>query len=180
MPSAPPRAGFRCLSRTDSVPWADPQRPGWRTTSRMVAVLLDAGAELDHPHAVRSSFFPRTQSTWCCSCSTPVLIGISMSIRCDLCRSLTRAAGRMQRAGLRRCSAVSLLAASLSAGCCRTDGVARYVASMGRRVWLGFGERALAQVPLHDCTPLAGRQMPVRLCTSGVLQSAEWSSRPRC
>ena len=49
MPSAPPQAGFRCLSRTDSVPWADPQRPGWRTTSLMVAVRLDVGTGLHHP-----------------------------------------------------------------------------------------------------------------------------------
>ena len=84
MSKAPPQAGFRCLSRTDSVPWADPQRPGWRTTSPMVAVRLDrAGNRLHRLFAVRLPVLAGSYSTWRWSRSSSACAGTLVPMRCD-------------------------------------------------------------------------------------------------
>ena len=85
MSTAPPWAGFRCLmSRTDSVSWADPQRPGSRTTSLMVAVRLDrAGNRLHRLLAVRLPVLAGSCSTWRWSRSSSACAGTSVPMRCD-------------------------------------------------------------------------------------------------
>ena len=95
MSTAPPWAGFRCLmSRTDSVSWADPQRPGSRTTSHMVAVRLDrAGNRLHRLLAVRLPVLAGSCSTWRWSRSSSACAGTSVPMRCDGLPECADAAG---------------------------------------------------------------------------------------
>ena len=94
MSKAPPQAGFRCLSRTDSVPWADPQRPGWRTTSLMVAVRHDrAGNRLHRLLTVRIPVLAGSCSTWRWSRSSSACTGTSVPMKRDVLPKRADAAG---------------------------------------------------------------------------------------